>query len=118
MYARKVSLCLKTDGFGQFILKMESEILPLFRRQRGFLDQLVTSETGNELYVYSFWETIEDAEHYDHTTLPQLNDLLADVIEGVLCVHSFAGSQGRLSGNSTAQSSRRATPALLRGLTL
>jgi hypothetical protein len=111
MYARKASLCLKPDSIGQFILKMESEVLPLFRKQRGFLDQLLISETGNEIYFFSFWETGEDAEHYDRVTLPALNHLLAGVIDGSLHVHNFAGSGGRLSGDSAGRTSRVAIPA-------
>lgn len=111
MYARNVFLCLKPESVGQFILKLESEILPLLPKQRGFLDQLLISETGNEIYFFSFWETNEDAEHYDRVTLSTLNRLLAGMIGGALHVHNFAVSGGRLSGDSAGRSSRVAIPA-------
>jgi hypothetical protein len=42
------------------------EVIPLFRRQKGFLDQLILlSDSGEVIYVYSFWENSTDAETYD-----------------------------------------------------
>ena len=100
MYARKVSLCLKPGFVSQFLQKVESEVIPLLRRQRGFLDQLIiVPDSGNIVYVYSFWESGEDAEKYDHTTLPMLNKVLSGVVEGELNVHVFGGLHGRLSSN-------------------
>ena len=41
MYARKLSLCLKAEFVSQFLKKIEYEVIPLFRKQKGFLDQLI-----------------------------------------------------------------------------
>ena len=99
MYARKVSLCLKSDFVSQFLEKVEYEVIPLLRKQRGYLDQLIiVSETGNLVYVYTFWESGEAAERYDRTTLPMLSQLLAEVVVGELNTHPFGGLRGRLSG--------------------
>jgi hypothetical protein len=99
MYARKVSLCLKSEFVSQFLKKVEYEVVPLFRKQRGFLDHLIIiSDSGNLIYVYSFWENGEAAEKFDCITLPMLNKLLAGVVDGALRIHAFGGSRGRLSG--------------------
>jgi hypothetical protein len=99
MYARKVSLCLKSEFVSQFLRKIEYEVVPLLRKQRGFLDQLIiVSDNGNLVYVYTFWENKEAAERHDSTTLPMLNQLLADVVDGELHIQAFGGSRGRLSG--------------------
>ena len=101
MYARKVSLCLKSEFVSQFLQKVEHEVIPLFRKQKGFLDQLILlSDSGKIVYVYSFWESDEDAEKYDRTTLPALAQLLTAVIDGALRVHPFGGLRGRLSSGS------------------
>ena len=101
MYARKVSLCLKSEAASQFMRKVEHEVIPLFRKQKGFLDQLILlSDKENVFYVYTFWENSEDAEKYDRTTLPALNQLLTAVVDGALRVHAFAGLRGRLSNGS------------------
>ena len=101
MYARKVSLCLKSESASQFLHKIEYEVIPLLRKQRGFLDQLILlSDSGKIVYVYTFWEGSEHAEKYDCATLPVLTKLLTEVIDGGLRVHAFGGSRGRLSSGS------------------
>jgi hypothetical protein len=99
MYARKVSLCLKSASVSQFLDRVQHEVIPLFRKQKGFLDHLILlSDNGHMFYVYTFWENNEDAEQYDRTTLPALNQVLSTVVDGALRVHAFGGSCGRLSG--------------------
>jgi len=100
MYARKVSLCSKLESV-QFLQKIEHQMVPLLRKQEGFLDQLILlSGSGETIYVYSFWDNSEDAEKYDSTTLPKLTKLLTGVIDGTLRVHAFGGPRGRLSSGS------------------
>jgi quinol monooxygenase YgiN len=90
MFARKVSVRLKADAAGSFIQKMEDEIIPLLRKQKGFLDELtLISQSGKEIYAYSFWENSEDAERYDRTAFREVTDLLADLIEGTLRIHTY-----------------------------
>lgn len=90
MFARKVSVRLKADAAGAFIQKMEDEIIPLLRKQKGFLDELtLISQSGKEIYAYSFWETSEDAERYDRTAFRDVTDLLTGLIEGALRIHTY-----------------------------
>lgn len=90
MFARKVSLRLKADAAGPFIQKMEDEIIPLLRKQKGFLDELtLISQGGKEIYAYSFWESSEDADRYDRTAFKEVTDLLVGLIEGALRIHTY-----------------------------
>ena len=90
MFARKVSVRLKADAAGQFIQKMEDEIIPLLRKQKGFLDELtLISQSGKEVYAYSFWENSDDAETYDRTTFKEVTNLLTGLIEGTVRVHTY-----------------------------
>jgi hypothetical protein len=90
MFARKVSIRLKTDAAGPFIKKMEDEIIPLLRKQHGFLDELtLISKGGKEIYAYSFWESSEDAERYERTTFREVTHLLAELIDGTIRVHTY-----------------------------
>lgn len=90
MFARKVSVRLQADAAGAFIQKMEDEIIPLLRKQKGFLDELtLISQSGKEIYAYSFWETSEDAERYDRTAFRDVTDLLAGLVEGALRIHTY-----------------------------
>lgn len=90
MFARKISVRLKADAAGQFIQKMEDVIIPLLHKQKGFLDELtLISQSGKEIYAYSFWETSEDAERYDRTAFGEVTDLLAGLIDGTVRIHTY-----------------------------
>jgi hypothetical protein len=90
MFARKVSVRLKSDVAGQFIQRMEDEIIPLLRKQKGFLDELtLISQSGKEIYAYSFWENSEDAEIYGRTAFKEVTHLLSGLIEGAVRVHTY-----------------------------
>ncbi len=90
MFARKVSMHLKADRAGEFIKKMESEVIPLLRLQHGFLDEIsLISQSGKEVYAYSFWENSSDAEKYDKNTFAQVTNQLAGIIDGTLRIHTY-----------------------------
>jgi hypothetical protein len=90
MFARKVSVRLKADAAGPFIQKMDDEIIPLLRKQKGFLDEItLISQGGKEIYAYSFWENSEDAETYAHTTFTEVNSLLSELTEGTIRIHTY-----------------------------
>jgi hypothetical protein len=90
MFARKVSMHLKADRGGDFIKKMENEVIPLLRLQHGFLDEItLISQSGKEVYAYSFWENSADAERYDKNVFAQVTNLLAGIIDGTLRIHTY-----------------------------
>jgi hypothetical protein len=90
MSARKVSVRLKADAAGPFIQKMDDEIIPLLRKQKGFLDEITfISQSGEEIYAYSFWENSEDAERYDRTTFTEVTNLLSELTEGTIRIHTY-----------------------------
>ena len=62
MFAREVVLQLKPNVAKELPATFEKEILPLLRRQKGFLDELllVTPEK-KEVEAISLWETKEHA---------------------------------------------------------
>jgi heme-degrading monooxygenase HmoA len=90
MFARKVSVRLKADAAGQFLQKMENEIIPLLRKQQGFLDELtLISQSGKEVYAYSFWDSSEDAERYDKTAFREVTDLLTGLLDGAVRINTY-----------------------------
>ena len=90
MFARKVSVRLKADAAGQFIEKMKNEIIPLLRKQKGFLDEItLISQSGKEIYAYSLWESSEDAERYDRTAFKEVTNLLTGLIDGTVRIHTY-----------------------------
>lgn len=90
MFARKVSVHLKADAAGAFIQRMEDKIIPLLRKQKGFLDEVtLISQNGKEIYAYSFWENSDDAEAYDRTGFQDVTKLLTGLIEGTMRIHTY-----------------------------
>jgi len=90
MFARKVSARLRPELTAQFLQKIQNEIIPLLRKQRGFLDEFtLISQNGKEAYAYSFWNNGEDAELYDRTAFREVTDLLAGLIEGSVRTHTY-----------------------------
>jgi Antibiotic biosynthesis monooxygenase len=90
MFARKVSMRLVPDSSGAFIQRMQNQIIPLLRKQKGFLDEMtLISQSGKEVYAYSFWENSEDADQYEQTLFPEVTKLLTGVIDGALRVHTY-----------------------------
>jgi heme-degrading monooxygenase HmoA len=90
MFVRKVSMRLKSEATSEFIRKMEDEIIPLLRRQKGFLDEMtLLAQSGKEVYAYSFWESSTDAENYETSEFAKVTGMLSGVIEGALRVHTY-----------------------------
>jgi hypothetical protein len=75
---------LKANSAPEFARLVENEILPLLRKQQGFLDQItffVPPERKQALAI-SFWETKENFESYNRTGFPDVLKILAKVVEG------------------------------------
>jgi hypothetical protein len=90
MFARKLYMYLKNDGATAFKLRVEGEIVPLLRKQRGFLNQITFLYlNGREVQAFSLWETAENAEAYNRETYPQVIKMLASVIEGSPRIETF-----------------------------
>ena len=83
-------LQLKPNVIKEFPVTFEKEILPLLRKQKGFLDELllVTPEK-RELEAISLWETKEYAETYNRELYPQIEKIMARFIEGIPVVKKF-----------------------------
>jgi heme-degrading monooxygenase HmoA len=90
MFARKVSMHLKIDGALAFKQKIESEIIPLLRKQKGFLDEITfLYPNGREVHAFSLWETAEHAEAYNRSAYPEVSRILASVTEGTPRVQTY-----------------------------
>jgi hypothetical protein len=90
MFARKVSMQLKPGGVAEFKKKIEDEIIPVLRKQKGFLDEITfLYPNGKEVHAFSLWQTAEDAEAYNRLTYPTLVKSMSPVIEGMLRVQTY-----------------------------
>jgi heme-degrading monooxygenase HmoA len=90
MFARKVSMQLKPGAAAEFKQKIESEIIPLLRKQDGFLDEITfLYPSGKEVHAFSLWETAEDAEAYNRAAYPEVTKVLASVVQGSPRVQTY-----------------------------
>ncbi len=70
MFARKVSMHLK-GSVPDFTQTLEREVIPLLRKQKGFLDEITfVAPGGKEAFGISLWDQAENAESYNRG-LPQ-----------------------------------------------
>jgi hypothetical protein len=90
MFARSVTIRLKSNSVGEFNRMFEKEVLPLLQKQRGFQDEIsLVSSNGTEAVGISLWERQEDAELYNRTTFSEVQKLLAKVSEGTPHVQTY-----------------------------
>ena len=90
MFARSVTIRLKSNSVGEFNRTFEKEVLPLLQKQRGFQDEIsLVSSNGTEAVGISLWERQEDAELYNRATYPEVQKLLAKVSEGTPHVQTY-----------------------------
>ena len=83
MFARRVSLELKSNNVADFTERMENEILPMLRKQKGFQDEITfVAPGGTKAFGISLWDRKEDAETYGRETYPQVEKILAKFVDG------------------------------------
>jgi hypothetical protein len=83
MFARRVYMHLKPNSVAEFTQRLEKDILPLLRKQKGFQDEITfVGQGGREAFGISLWDTAENAEAYNRGTYPEVAKFLAAVIDG------------------------------------
>jgi heme-degrading monooxygenase HmoA len=90
MFGRLVTFQVKQNLVNEFPMIFEKQILPLLRKQRGFVDELllVTPEK-KEVVAISLWDTKEYAETYKRELYPTIEKIVARFIEGFPVVKNF-----------------------------
>jgi hypothetical protein len=106
MFAGHVCMRLKPNSLAEFNRTIENEVIPQLRKQRGFRDGVVlTNPGGMETVGISFWDQKENAEAYNRETFPEVQKLLAKVIEGTPQVQTYEVSRStfhKIAARATA----------------
>jgi hypothetical protein len=90
MYAREVSMHLKTNAAGEFTTTFENDILPILRKQRGFKDEITLLDAGKkDAVAISLWDRKESADLYSRDAYPQVLKGLANVVDGTPEVRAY-----------------------------
>jgi heme-degrading monooxygenase HmoA len=97
MFARSVSIHLKPNSVAEFNRTIESEILPLLRKQKGFRDELtLVAPNGSEVVAISVWDQKENADAYSREAYPEVLKTLGRVVEGNPQVQTYEVSVSTL----------------------
>ena len=90
MFARRVSMQLKPNATAELTRKMETEVIPMLRKQKGFQDEISFIATGGtKAFGISLWDRSENAETYSRETYPEVVKLLASFVEGTPHVDTY-----------------------------
>jgi hypothetical protein len=97
MFARIVSLRLKTNSAAQYTQTIEKKVIPLLRRQKGFVDEIsFLAPGGTDAVGISLWDRREHAEAYSREIYSEVLKELSPLVDGTPRVDSYEVS------NSTA----------------
>ena len=90
MFARRVQMHLKPNSVVEFTKRLEKDILPLLRKQKGFQDEITFVVPGGaQAFAISLWDKAENAEAYNRGTYPEVTKTLARVVEGTPQVETY-----------------------------
>ena len=83
MFARNVSIHLKSNMLSDYTRTFEKDVLPLLRRQNGFKDEITLAGAGGvDVTAISLWENKADADTYNTNTYPQVLKTMERFIDG------------------------------------
>jgi hypothetical protein len=90
MFARRVYMHLKPNSLAEFTRRVEKDVLPQLRKQKGFQDEITfVAPSGTEAFAISLWDGAESAEAYNSAGYPEVAKLLATVVDGAPQVETF-----------------------------
>ena len=90
MFARNVTVHLKSNMLSEYGHVFESQILPLLRKQTGFKDEIsFASSNGVDVMAISLWDTKKDAEIYNTNTYPEVVKICSKVVDGTPKVQTY-----------------------------
>ena len=90
MFARSVSIHLKSNMLSDYTRTFEKDILPVLRRQKGFTDEITLSNPSSlDVIAISLWESRADAEAYNTNTYPEVLKSFARMLDGTPKVQTF-----------------------------
>lgn len=91
MIARHIAVNLKPDRYNEFKTLYENDILPIIKRQTGFLDELalITEGKMDRHVVVTLWKTKNDVETYQKREFPRILEMLKPFLSGTPTVEYF-----------------------------
>ena len=83
MFARNISIHLKSNMLSDYTRTFEKDVLPLLRKQNGFKDEITFAGPGGvDVTAISLWANKADADAYNTNTYPQVLKTMSRFVEG------------------------------------
>jgi hypothetical protein len=90
MFARSVSIHLKSNMLSDYTRTLENDVLPLLRRQTGFKDEITFSNPATlDVMAISLWESQANAEAYNVNIYPEVLRAFSRIIDGTPKIQVF-----------------------------
>ena len=90
MFARSVSIHVKSSMLSDYTRTFENEILPLLRKQKGFKDEITLSNPGNpEVIAISLWDNKASADTYNNQVYPEVLKKFSNMLDGTPKVNTY-----------------------------
>jgi len=90
MFARTMSIHLKSNMLSDYTRTFEKDVLPMLRKQKGFKDEITLSNPGSvDVIAISLWESRTNAEAYSTNAYPEVLKAFARMIDGTPKVQTF-----------------------------
>jgi hypothetical protein len=90
MFARRVYMHLKPNSVTELTQRLEKDIIPTLRKQKGFQDEITfVAPTGSEAFAISLWDRAESAEAYNRGSYSEVTKILSTLLDGPAQVETF-----------------------------
>jgi len=90
MFARTVSVRLKTGRAEEFARLLDQHVIPVLRKQKGFQDEItLVAPSGAEAMGISVWDLEENAEAYRRGAYAEAFKVLEPMFEGTPRVQTY-----------------------------
>jgi hypothetical protein len=91
MFARMLEFIPRMERKEEFVKTVKNEILPILRKQPGFLDILpLFPEMSNEkAFTISLWAERKNLDRYDRDVYPEVQKILKPYLLGPITVKPF-----------------------------
>ena len=91
MFTRVVELTTKPGKNKQLSDTISDKVLPILKKQKGFVDEtvLVSDKEDNRVLSLSFWNTKEDAEQYHRAEYEKVHEMVQHLLETEPMIRTF-----------------------------
>ena len=91
MFTRIVELSSKPGKSHQLAETINEKILPILKKQKGFVDEtvFVSDEENNRVVALGFWNTKEDAEQYHRVEYQNVHEKIRHLLESEPVIRTF-----------------------------